>query len=337
MTDSLGETLQRTVLFLEPHREGLIDAWTQALREVWREPEDDVREYCGQAAESLLKRLGQGELDQFLADEARSAEASARMGDSLLRSASAIRVLDRSCLPFLMHSCPDRDSLAESLLALDELGDRRLEILLGAQEDEAARRLVEAEEQTARAQERAREALRANDDLSKSERQSRHRAEQIALLASVTRRIAGILDPDRLMQEAAEAIQGRLDYSYVAVVVLDHEGILVGRWAGQPGVGRESRGRAQGPPGGIIGRALRSRAPQVVSDVSQDRDYRPDVPGTRAEMVVPLLEDGAAVGAIDFQGMEPAAFDLDDVAAAETLAEYLVVALRNARLFSERR
>jgi GAF domain-containing protein len=33
--------------------------------------------------------------------------------------------------------------------------------------------------------------------------------------------------------------------------------------------------------------------------------------------------------------MAPAAFDLDDVAAAEALSEFLVVALRNARLFAE--
>lgn len=336
MTDSLVEALQRTARFLDPHREALIEAWTKALRESWPEPEDDLREYCGRGASSLLGRLAEGELDQFLSDEARSAEDSARLGDSLLYAARAIRVLDRCCLPFLMRSCPDRESLAESLLALDELGARRLEILLEAQEDEAARRLVEAQEQTARAQERAKETLRANEALSKSEGQSRHRAEQIGLLSSVTRRIAGILEPDRLMQEAADAIQARLDYSYVAVVVLDVDGVLVGRWAGRAGVGRESRGRAQGPPGGIIGRALRSRAPQVASDVSRDGDYLPDVPGTRAEMVVPLLEEGAAVGAIDFQSMEPAAFDLDDVAAAETLAEFLVVALRNARLFSGR-
>ena len=336
MTDSLALALQRTAQWLEPHREALTLAWTAALREAWSEPEEDVRDYCDRGVESLLLRLGQGELDELLADEARSAEDSARLGDSLLPAARAIRVFDRCCLPFLVGSCPDRDSLAESLVALDELGDRRLEALLQAQEDETARRLVEAEEQAARAQERAREALRANEALSKAERQSRHRAEQIGLLAAVTRRIAGILEPDRLMQEAAEAIQGRLDYTYVAVVVLDADGVLVGRWAGQVGVGRESRGRAQGPVGGIIGRALRSRAPQVASDVSRDRDYQPDVPGTHSEMVVPLLEEGEAVGALDFQSMEAAAFDLDDVAAAETLADFLVVALRNARLFSER-
>ena len=51
--------------------------------------------------------------------------------------------------------------------------------------------------------------------------------------------------------------------------------------------------------------------------MSRDPDYHPDVPGTRSEMVVPLLEGGAAVGAIDFQSERAGAFDLDDVAAAE--------------------
>ena len=71
--------------------------------------------------------------------------------------------------------------------------------------------------------------------------------------------------------------------------------------------------------------------------MAKDPDYHADVSGTRSEMVVPLLEGGAVVGAIDFQSAETGAFDLDDVAAAEALAEFVVVALRNARLFAEAR
>ncbi len=71
--------------------------------------------------------------------------------------------------------------------------------------------------------------------------------------------------------------------------------------------------------------------------MTRDEDYHADVPLTRSELVVPLLDSGEAVGAIDVQSDQPDAFDLDDVAAAEAVGEYLVVALRNARLFDEAR
>jgi putative methionine-R-sulfoxide reductase with GAF domain len=54
-------------------------------------------------------------------------------------------------------------------------------------------------------------------------------------------------------------------------------------------------------------------------------------------MVVPLIESGEAVGALDFQSDEPAAFDLDSVVSAEVLAEFLIVAFRNARLYAAAR
>lgn len=339
MTDgtSLADVLRRTAAHLQPHRDALIECWWRSLREISPGPEGELRGFCARSVDALLGRLSRGELEDFLRDESVSAGEGAHAGASLIPLALAIRVLDRCCLPFLVSACPDRESLAESLLALDELADRRLEILLRSQEEESSRRLVEAQEQGARAQERARELALANDALRRSEARSQRRAEQIALLHSVVHRLAPILDPERLMQEAADTIRARMNHTYVAVVVLDDEGVLVGRWSGRPGVGRRSAGRAQGPAAGIIGRALRKRAPQVVPDVSVDPDYVTDVPGTLSEMVVPLLEDGEVVGALDFQSEEPSFFDLDDVASGEALAEFLIVALRNARLLAEAR
>ena len=75
----------------------------------------------------------------------------------------------------------------------------------------------------------------------------------------------------------------------------------------------------------------------MVGDVSRDPDYHADVQGTRSEMAIPLLEGAEAVGALDFQSEQPFAFALDDVASGETLAEFITVALRNARLFQEAR
>jgi putative methionine-R-sulfoxide reductase with GAF domain len=178
---------------------------------------------------------------------------------------------------------------------------------------------------------------RVNEALRRAEAESSHRASQIGLVSSVAHRIAAIREPEELMPQAADLIRARMNYGYVAVVVLDAEGVLVGRFAGRPGLGRNSTGRAQGPPGGVIGRALRTRAPQVAGDVTKDPDYHADVPGTRSEMAIPLLEGSEAIGAIDFQSDEPFAFALEDVAAGETLAEFLVIALRNARLYQDAR
>jgi GAF domain-containing protein len=204
-------------------------------------------------------------------------------------------------------------------------------------EEESARRLVEAQEQAARAKEKTRELLQANEALRRSEAQSQHRAEQVALLAGVMRRVAGILDPERLMQEAANTIRSAMNHTFVAIVVLDDEGVLVGRWAGREGVARRASGRTQGPARGLIGRALRKHAPQVVRDVTHDPDYHADVPETRSEMVVPLIDDGEAIGVIDFQSEKLDSFDLDDVVTGEAVAEFLVVALRNARLVAQMR
>ena len=334
MTTPLALALQKAAAQLKPHRDRLVEAWTRELAEVAPRIAPDIRAYAARNVDTLLARLGQGELDRLQADDEKDAAASIA---SLPLVLLAVGAFYRACIPSVIAAAPDREALAESLVALHELFDRRLEVFLRAQEGELVRRLAEEQDQAAQVSDRARELARANEALRRSEAESQHRAEQIGLLGSVAHRIAAILDPERLMQEAAETIQARMNHTYVAIVVLDDEGVLVGRWAGRTGVGRRSAGRAQGPAGGIIGRALRKKAPQVVADVSRDPDYHADVPGTHAEMVIPLLEGGEAVGAIDFQTAQPRSFDLDDVAVGETIAEFLVVALRNARLFSEAR
>jgi GAF domain-containing protein len=333
----LAAVLEKTAAHLRPHRDTLVESWVRAIAALVPDHPGDLRGFCARNVDGLLAHFGKGQVEELLREEAAEARAAAQAGISLGLRALAVRVLDRCCLPLLLAACADRESLAECLLALDELGDRRLEALLWAQEQEAARRLTETQDQAAANSEKARELARANEALRRSERRSQHWAEQIGMLSSVVHRIASVLDAERLMQEAADAVQGRMNHTFVAVVVLDDEGMLIGRWAGRQGVGRRSAGRSQGPAGGVIGRALRKKAPQVVPDVGGDADYVPDVPGTRSEMVIPLLEDGEVVGAIDFQSENEAAFDLDDVAVGETLAQFLVVALRNARLFAEAR
>jgi L-methionine (R)-S-oxide reductase len=330
----LPAALRLVAARLSSERDAFVDSWARSVRSCTTASESESLRLCGAETDALITRLSAGGLADYLAEDATSAAEMVRAGKSLHLRIAATRALSRCAAPLLDGL--DGLSMADALLAAHELSLRRLEGLLRVQEEDWARRLAEAQDQAAHALERAHEAARNFEALRRLEGRSQHRAEQLALLSSVTHRIAGILDPERLMQEAATSLQARMNHTYVAVVTLDAEGALVGRWAGRQGVARESAGRAKGPARGIIGRALRKRAPQVVPDVGRDADYLADVPGTRSEMVVPLIESGEAVGALDFQSEKPAAFDLDDVVAAEVLAEFLIVALRNARLFASR-
>ena len=330
----MSDALRRAFAALEPHRAALVAACERELASAGAGNEKEALSLARGGFERLFERVPRGETDALLSEESEAAARLARDGRGVRLSRLAIRALTRACVPLLAQSVASKEALAEALLAIHELADRRLDTLFKAQENEAARRVAEVEDEASRAADRALELQRANDSLRRSESRSQHRAEQIALLASVAHRIAGILEPERLMEETARMVQSRLRHTYVAVVVLDDEGVLVGRWAGREGVSRRSAGRAQGPPAGIIGRAIRKRAPQVVPDVDRDPDYHRDVPGTRSEMVVPLVEAGEAVGAVDFQSDQPAAFDLDSVVSAEVLAEFLIVAFRNARLYA---
>jgi GAF domain-containing protein len=332
-----ADAVGKVFALLAPRRGPLLEAWSAAVAAEAPGREVEARALCEASLDQLFEHLQRGDVAGLVAHEARHAGSIALAGGSARLAAQAIRSFDRCCLPVLLECCRDREELAHALLTLDELGDLRLEALLLAQEEESARRLAEAQDQAARAGDKAREFERLNESLKRSERRSQHRAEQIALLSSVIHRIAGVMEPERLMEETARMVQARMGHTFVAVVVLDEEGVLIGRFAARGGVHRHSSGRAQGPPGGIIGRALRRKAPQVVPNVEKDPDYHADVEGTRSEMVVPLLENGEAVGALDFQSPEPAAFDLDDVVAAEILAEFLMVAFLNARLFAARR
>jgi putative methionine-R-sulfoxide reductase with GAF domain len=333
----LASALKRATERLRPHRDAILDDWVRALVSSGSENETEVREGCARSLDALLVRLSTGDVEGLLAEEGRSAGLDARRGASSLIASRAIRALNRCLIPHVVALEVEPEALVETLGAFDDLATRRLEALLAAQEDESARRLVEAQEQAARATERAREGRRTNEALRRAQAQSHHRAEQIGLLASVAHRVAPIREPEELMQQAADTVRARMNHTYVAVVVLDGDGALLGRWSGRPGIGRQSSGRAEGPPGGLIGRTIRLRSPQVVGDVTDDPDYHPDVPGTRSEMVIPLLEGAEVLGVLDFQSEHPYAFALDDVAAGEILAEFLVIALQNARLFQEAR
>jgi len=84
---------------------------------------------------------------------------------------------------------------------------------------------------------------------------------------------------------------------------------------------------------GLNGRALQTRQVVLVDDVRGSPDYIEFIPGTRSELIVPIIRSGQVIGNIDLQSPQVGAFRQVDLSLLSALADQAGVALENARLF----
>lgn len=85
---------------------------------------------------------------------------------------------------------------------------------------------------------------------------------------------------------------------------------------------------------GIVGFAISAKQPRIALNVGEDAVFfdNPNLPGTKSEAALPLLESDNTLGALDVQSAEPNAFSTEDLEALTILAELVSIAIQNARL-----
>jgi GAF domain-containing protein/HAMP domain-containing protein len=170
-------------------------------------------------------------------------------------------------------------------------------------------------------------------------RELEQRSAYLEASADVGRTASSILDADQLMRQVVELIRERFDLYYVGMFLVN----ATGTWAvlragtGEPGRAMLARDHRIKAGEGMVGWSIANAQGRIALDVGEDavRLATAELPDTRSEAALPLRSRGRVIGALTIQSDKPAAFDEATIATLQIMADYVAVALDNARLFAE--
>ncbi len=155
--------------------------------------------------------------------------------------------------------------------------------------------------------------------------------------ARAAKNITTILDPYELLQRTVDIICDEFGFYYAGVFFLDDEKQYAVLKAGRGEAGREmiNAGHRLAVGGNsMIGACIANRQGRIALDVGQEAVFfeNPHLPKTRSEMALPLIVGEDVIGALTVQSTEEAAFHDDDIAALQTMADQLAIAIQNSNL-----
>ncbi|MBC7249626.1 MAG: GAF domain-containing protein [Anaerolineae bacterium] len=168
------------------------------------------------------------------------------------------------------------------------------------------------------------------------------RTSELEAAAHVARQAAEIRDVGTLLDETVRLISDRFGFYHAGIFLLDdaREYAVLRAASSEGGQRMLARGhRLRVGEVGIVGWVAGAGEARIALDVGADAVYfdNPDLPQTRSEIALPLKVGEQVIGVLDVQSVEPSAFDEEDAAVLQTMADQIALALENARLLEESR
>ncbi len=170
--------------------------------------------------------------------------------------------------------------------------------------------------------------------------ESQSRAMQFRTAAEVARAASSILDLNVLLPQAVNLVRERFGLHYVGLFLVDAQGrqAVLRAATGEAGERMLAQDYAVAvDDASRIGQCVSSGVARVVLDTAEESESAPHesalLPGTRSELVLPLISRGATLGALTVQSERPAAFSQDAITVLQTMADQLSNAISNAQLY----
>ena len=156
-------------------------------------------------------------------------------------------------------------------------------------------------------------------------------------LFELGREITSVLNLDELLHKIPQLIARITKFQAFAVYLLDPRGeeLSIAYAVGYPD--DVVWGLRLKVGHGLVGAAVADGKPILVNDVHTDPRYVEAVPGSRAEIVVPLRRMGRVIGALNLLADTPGQFTDTDEALLRQFGAHVAIAIENARLFDNAR
>src|SRR5271157_6264354 len=142
------------------------------------------------------------------------------------------------------------------------------------------------------------------------------------------------LDLNTLLQRVAEMLKRFIDYEIFAILLLNEKAQEL-RVRFQVGHPPEVAERIRIKVGqGVTGRAVQTRQPVLVNDLTAEGNVINFTPGVRSELAVPLIAKNRVIGVLDVEAGQPGAFTEEHKRLLTLFASRIAVGIENARLYT---
>lgn len=164
---------------------------------------------------------------------------------------------------------------------------------------------------------------------------------QLQATAQVAREATSSHNLNQILTSTVNLISEQFGFYHIGIFLIEENGNYAVLRAANSEEGRRMLSRQhklEVGQVGIVGYVASSGKPRIVLDVGQDGVFfdNPDLPLTRSEMALPMKVQDRVIAVLDVQSVQPEAFNEQDLAILQTLADQVALAIENTRLLSER-
>jgi len=176
-------------------------------------------------------------------------------------------------------------------------------------------------------------------EIASREARYERRALQVQTSTQISQELAVVPALDDLYRLVVTLIKERFDYYHAQIFRYDPEINALRLISGYGEVGQNmlAEGHQIEMGMGVVGRAAETGQPVLATDVTQDRNWRPNpnLPETQGELAVPIRLRNEVFGILDVQSARAGALIPDDQLLLQQLCGQIAIAIENTRLREE--